>query len=203
VERIMTNNSDIQESGKRELLLEGALKVFSEKGFHGATVEEVAEVAGVGKGTVYLYFGSKTDLFVSVVEEKLKELKGVVKDRLKDLEGARAKLAESIKLHWEFFNQSREFVKVILSDLSGLERELDERTREARAGFIGVIESVIEEGIMTGEFKDVEPRMAAYAIEGAISFVAFENLVNDKSSPSIPDASQLVDFCLCGLCRLG
>jgi len=58
-------------------------KVFSEKGFHGATVEEVAEVAGVGKGTVYLYFGSKTDLFVSVVRRKLKELRGVVKERLK------------------------------------------------------------------------------------------------------------------------
>lgn len=198
---MMTNNGDTQESGKRALILEGALKVFSQKGFHGATVEEVAEVAGVGKGTVYLYFGSKTDLFVSVVEEKLKELKEVVIERLHDTEGARAKLAESIKLHWEFFNRSREFVKVILSDLSGLERELDERTREARSGFVGVFQSVIEEGINRGEFKDVEPRMAAYAIEGAISFVAFENLVNEASAPSINDASQLVDFCLNGLCR--
>jgi len=198
---MMTNNVDTQESGKRELILEGALKVFSQKGFHGATVEEVAEVAGVGKGTVYLYFGSKTDLFVSVVEEKLKELKEVVMERLENVEGACAKLAESIKLHWEFFNRSREFVNVILSDLSGLEKELDERTREARAGFIGVLESVIQEGVKRGEFKDVEPRMAAYAIEGAISFVAFENLVNKTSAPSIPDVSQLVDFCLNGLCQ--
>ena len=197
----MTNNGDTQESGKRELILEGALKVFSQKGFHGATVEEVAEVAGVGKGTVYLYFGSKTDLFVSVVEEKLKELKEVVMERLENMEGACVKLAESIKLHWEFFNRSREFVKVILSDLSGLEKELDERTREARAEFIGVLESVISEGINCGEFKDIEPRMAAYAIEGAISFVAFESLVSRINVPSIPDVSQLVDFCLNGLCR--
>jgi AcrR family transcriptional regulator len=198
---MMTGNSDIQESGKRELILEGALKVFSQKGFHGATVEEVAEVAGVGKGTVYLYFGSKTDLFVSVVEEKLKELREIVIERLENMEGACAKLAECVKLHWEFFNRSREFVKVILSDLSGLERELDERTREARSEFIEVLQAVIEEGISHGEFKDVEPRMAAYAIEGAISFVAFENLVNKISVPSIPDVSQLVDFCLNGLCR--
>jgi len=197
----MTNNGDAQESGKRELILEGALRVFSQKGFHGATVEEVAEVAGVGKGTVYLYFGSKTDLFVSVVEEKLKELQEVVVERLENIEGACAKLTESIKLHWEFFNRSREFVKVILSDLSGLEKELDERTREARAEFIGVLESVISEGINCGEFKDIEPRMAAYAIEGAISFVAFESLVSRINVPSIPDVSQLVDFCLNGLCR--
>jgi AcrR family transcriptional regulator len=90
-------------------------------------------VAGVGKGTVYLYFGSKTDLFVSVVEEKLKELQEAVVEHIENIEGACAKLTESIKLHWEFFNRSREFVKVILSDLSGLEKELDERTREARA----------------------------------------------------------------------
>lgn len=200
---MITDNGDIQESGKRELILAGALKVFSQKGFHGATVEEVAEVAGVGKGTVYLYFGSKTDLFVSVVEEKLKELKEIIVRRLENIEGARAKLAESIKSHWELFNRSREFIKVILSDLSGLERELDERTREARAGFIGVLESVIEEGIKSGEFKDVEPRMAAYAIEGAISFVAFENLLDEENSPGVPDVSPLVDFCLNGLCRRG
>ena len=149
---MMTNNVDTQESGKRELILEGALRVFSQKGFHGATVEEVAEVAGVGKGTVYLYFGSKTDLFVSVVEEKLKELQEVVMERLRNIEGACAKLSETIELHWEFFNRSREFVKVILSDLSGLEKELDERTREARTGFIGVLVSIIEEGISSGEF---------------------------------------------------
>ena len=197
----MASNCDIQEPGKRELILAGALRVFSEKGFHGATVEEVAEVAGVGKGTVYLYFASKTDLFVSVVEEKLKELKGVLLKRLENIEGACAKLVESIKLHWEFFNQSREFIKVVLSDLSGLERELDERTREARAGFIGVLESVIAEGITSGEFKDVKPRMAAYAVEGAISFVTFEVLVNETRAPGTTDVSDLVDFCLSGLCR--
>ena len=49
----MGADTDTQESGKRELILEGALRVFSQKGFHNATVEEVAEAAGVGKGTVY------------------------------------------------------------------------------------------------------------------------------------------------------
>jgi TetR/AcrR family fatty acid metabolism transcriptional regulator len=200
---MMTDNGDSQELGKRELILEGALKIFSQKGFHGATVEEVAEVAGVGKGTVYLYFGSKTDLFVSVVEEKLKELREIIVERLKHMEGAYAKLAEAIKLHLEFFKESREFIKVILSDLSGLERELDERTRDARSRFVEVLTSIIEEGIKCGEFKDVEPRMAAYAIEGAISFVAFENLVNEVKTPSIPDASQLIDLCLNGLCLKG
>ena len=196
----MGANTDTQESGKRKLILEGALRVFSQKGFHNATVEEVAEAAGVGKGTVYLYFTSKTDLFVSVVEEKLKELKEALIEHIENIEGACAKLAGAIKLHWEFFNRSREFVQVILSDLSGMEKELDERTREARTAFVAVLESVIKEGISGGEFKEIEPRMAAYAIEGAISFVAFANLMNELDEPSAFDVSELVDLCLSGLC---
>ncbi|NLS44277.1 MAG: TetR/AcrR family transcriptional regulator [Firmicutes bacterium] len=197
----MADKGDIQESGKRGMILAAALMIFSEKGFHGSTIEEIAEEAGVGKGTVYLYFESKTDLFVSLVEERLRELKEIVVKHLEGLEGAGEKLTESIKLHWKFFNQSKEFVRVILSDLGGLGKELDERTRDARVRFIEVFESIIKEGTETGEFKEIQPRMAAYAIEGAISFVAFENLINSQGFPSISDPSQLVDFCLNGLCR--
>ena len=196
----MIDNHSIQEIGKRELILDSALKIFSRNGFHGATVEEVAESAGVGKGTVYLYFQSKTDLFVSVVEEKLNELQGLIVGHLKDIEGAHVKLGEFIKLHWEFFNKSKEFVRVILSDLGGLEKELDTRTRQARTKLIKVLESIIKEGINNGEFKKIEPKLAAYAIEGAISFVAFESLVNRMDTSFTSDVSQLIDICISGLC---
>lgn len=54
-----------------EELLAAALAVFGERGFHQTTLEEVATRAGVSKGTVYLYFASKDDLFRAVVEQKV------------------------------------------------------------------------------------------------------------------------------------
>ncbi|MDH7498134.1 MAG: helix-turn-helix domain-containing protein, partial [Syntrophomonadaceae bacterium] len=48
---------------KRQLILEAAARVFSQRGYHQAKVEEIAAAAGVGKGTVYEYFDSKLELF--------------------------------------------------------------------------------------------------------------------------------------------
>jgi len=58
-----------QNQTKRRRILDAALHVFSERGFHHATVSEVARTARVGKGTVYLYFGGKEALLVSLFEQ--------------------------------------------------------------------------------------------------------------------------------------
>jgi len=54
--------------------MDAAIKVFAEKGFRSATMDEVAEAAGITKGTIYLYFDSKTDLFVEAVRAQLQEV---------------------------------------------------------------------------------------------------------------------------------
>jgi len=59
---------------KRQQILEAAMRVFSERGFHHATVSEVARTAHVGKGTVYLYFDGKEDLLVSLFDELVDKL---------------------------------------------------------------------------------------------------------------------------------
>ncbi|NLU48034.1 MAG: helix-turn-helix transcriptional regulator [Syntrophomonadaceae bacterium] len=57
--------------GKREAIIQAALQVFSEKGYHNARMEEVATVAGIGKGTIYEYFDSKLQLFQAVLENSI------------------------------------------------------------------------------------------------------------------------------------
>jgi len=63
-----------QTSGTREKILAAALEVFSAKGFHGTTVDEIAENAGLGKGTVYRHFQSKKGLFSELIRLKVAEL---------------------------------------------------------------------------------------------------------------------------------
>ena len=53
---------------KRRLIIEAAMKIFARDGFHKATISDIAEVAGIGKGTVYEYFNSKTELFEDMIK---------------------------------------------------------------------------------------------------------------------------------------
>lgn len=71
----MTNRSWKRQPEQRPAqIMEAAVKVFSEKGFRAATMEDVAKSAGITKGTIYLYFNSKTELFVAAVRAQLQEV---------------------------------------------------------------------------------------------------------------------------------
>lgn len=63
-----------------EKLFDAALKVFSRRGYHEATMEEIAHVAGVGKGTLYRYFKSKDDLYHQLLETRLEELDSKIQE---------------------------------------------------------------------------------------------------------------------------
>ena len=58
-------------TGKREAIIEAAIKVFSTKGYHNTRMEEIAATAGIGKGTIYEYFSSKLQLFQAMMENSL------------------------------------------------------------------------------------------------------------------------------------
>src|SRR6478735_6963116 len=66
------------ESAKRRQILEGARKVFLAQGFDGASMGEIAKVAGVSKGTLYVYFDSKESLFEALTTEEKKGLAEVL-----------------------------------------------------------------------------------------------------------------------------
>ena len=71
-----------ERADKHELILDAAIRVFAEKGFHAARISDVAEAAGVADGTIYLYFKNKDDLLLSIFEEKMDLLTAGLHDAL-------------------------------------------------------------------------------------------------------------------------
>ena len=67
-------NSDQAGGDKRGRILDAAVRIFAEKGFYNAKVSEIARVAGVADGTIYLYFKSKDDLLISIFEDRMEEV---------------------------------------------------------------------------------------------------------------------------------
>ena len=59
-----------QDPAKRRQIIEGARRVFIEMGFDAASMNDITRAAGVSKGTIYVYFASKEELFVALIEEE-------------------------------------------------------------------------------------------------------------------------------------
>src|SRR6266850_2749509 len=90
---------DSRANDKRARILDAAIKVFAERGFHTATVAEIARAAGVADGTIYLYFKSKDDLLLRLFDEKMTDLLGEARSALEEEKSAPARLRRFIQLH--------------------------------------------------------------------------------------------------------
>src|SRR5690242_20890282 len=105
------------DGAKRQRILDAAVKIFAEKGFYNAKVSEIARVAGVADGTIYLYFKSKDDLLISLFEDRMEGINANLRAALADCKTAADKLRTVVRLHVELVQENRHMAEVICVEL--------------------------------------------------------------------------------------
>lgn len=140
-------------------LLAAALDLFVERGFAGTRLDDVAARAGVSKGTLYLYFENKEDLFKAVVRANIVERISAARDRLSAFDGGAAELLGTMIRGWwhEFGSTRASGISKLMMAESGnfpdITRFFLEEVIEPWHRLIG---AVIERGIKRGEFRPVD-----------------------------------------------
>src|SRR5438270_9301693 len=104
-------------SDKRTRIMDAAVKVFAERGFHTATVAEIAKAAGVADGTIYLYFKSKDDLLLRLFDEKMTALLDEARTALDAEKTAPARLERFIQLHLSLVEKNPDLASVLIVEL--------------------------------------------------------------------------------------
>src|SRR3954462_2866258 len=103
--------------GKRERILDAAVKVFADKGFYNAKVSEIARVAGVADGTIYLYFKSKDDLLISLFEDRMEQVNHNLRAALGGEGDPVKRLLRGLRLHLELVQQPPQLAEVLTVEL--------------------------------------------------------------------------------------
>jgi TetR/AcrR family fatty acid metabolism transcriptional regulator len=159
----------VDKDRKRREILEAAMRVFAREGYHRAKMKAVAEEAGIGKGTVYEYFKSKTDLFLALHDHMLAELKAFY---MKELEGIRqpaAMLERFIAVAFQTFRLWEPFFLVFFDYWAEGGRGeqqtlLQTRLREAYAVARNDVAAIIAAGVKDGSLRCDNPLLAAASI---------------------------------------
>ncbi|MDT8991840.1 TetR/AcrR family transcriptional regulator [Curvibacter sp. APW13] len=156
-------------------LLAAALQLFVEKGFAATRAEEVARLAGVSKGTLFLYFASKEDLFKAVVRENLSGQFPEWNARFEAYEGSTPDLVRLFLFQWwETVGNSpiSGIIKLMTSEASNFpelaafyEQEVIEPGRR-------LIERILQRGITNGEFAPLDLRYGVYTLLAPMLFLA-------------------------------
>jgi AcrR family transcriptional regulator len=160
---------------KREVLTEfrtaelvaAARRVFSHRGFHKATMGEIAKLAGVAKGTIYLYYPSKQAAYWAAMEQGILGMLEATRRSMEAAGSVEAKIRTFIECKIAYFEQNRDFFKIYFSEFGDSlthPARLRKPFRELYVQQVQILRGVLEQGIRDQEIRPVPPDAAAFAI---------------------------------------
>ena len=163
---------------QRQEILEAAQRVFSTRGFHISTVNDIALEAEFGVGTIYKHFPSKEDLYFSLVESKIDDLGLFIRTNVEAQAAPVDKIKALINAQLQYFEENGDFFKIYISEISDLEREIKSRLHskilERYRRYLIYVSGIFKEGIERGHFKKIDPLKMAVAFLGMInSFISY------------------------------
>ena len=154
-------------------IIEAAARVFAERGFHGATTQDIADVLGIKQASLYYYFSSKEAALELVCLRGVEGFFEAAKSIAARPESARKRMALLINSHLSPLVDRADFVKVFLNERQHLPTESRRRIGRWSRGLERIFEEVIKEGIANGEFRAaLDPRTATLAILGMCNAVS-------------------------------
>ena len=204
-------------AGKRERrkearpgeLLDAALDLFVEKGFAGTRAEEVAARAGVSKGTLFLYFQSKEELFKAVVRENISGRFKQWNDEFETFEGTASEmLAYCMTVWWERVGATRAsgITKLMMSEAGNFPEIAAFYQTEVIQPGQALIRRIMQRGIDRGEFRQLDLDYAIYSVVAPMIFLILaKHSSGTCADPRLPGnaakyISTQVDTILHGLC---
>ena len=165
----------------KERILDAALDVFSQKGFHSATTDEIAERAGVGKGTLYRHFETKEKLFEELVRLRLDELERRAGAMIDGQDDVLTMISKYIQAYFEFFDRNQRLYRLIVQE------QLDLGENSSYNYFRRVIRALpnlkrkVYEGSQQGILKDIDFQTVFYGAMGFVHGVIQKWLARDCS----------------------
>ncbi|GHF31822.1 TetR family transcriptional regulator [Streptomyces mashuensis] len=173
------DSSSTRRRNTRRKLFDAAVTLIAEQGFSSTTVDEIAERAGVAKGTVYYNFASKTELF----EELLRDGVELLTDALRAAAGETAErggngaeaLDGMIRAGLDFITRYPSLAQLYVAELWRTNRAWRPTLTRARQQAVAVIEEVLRDAVAAGELgDDVDVPLTASALFGMVLVAALD-----------------------------
>jgi AcrR family transcriptional regulator len=177
-------------------ILDAALKVFAQKGFAAARMDDIARQAGVTKGTIYLYFENKEAVFKALVREAVGTTIGAVTSDVQTFEGsARFLLRMVLTRMSQMIVESDKVVlpKIVISESSNFPWLAEFYRFEVIERGLQLMISLVERGIANGEFRNLPAEHVARLCMAPVLFCALWRVTFSHLDPKPYDYKALIE----------
>ncbi|MFC0469481.1 TetR/AcrR family transcriptional regulator [Halalkalibacter kiskunsagensis] len=165
---------------KYNQIIEAAVKVIANHGYHQAQVSKIAKEAGVADGTIYLYFENKEDILTSLFEEKMGDFVRKIRDRMTPNLSIEEKFLLLITMHFEQLQADKHLAIVTQLELRQSNTELRQKINEILKDYLLLLEELLTEGKSSGYFQaDLDNRLARQMVFGTLDEVVTNWVMKD------------------------
>ncbi|OGW43362.1 MAG: hypothetical protein A2Y66_06050 [Nitrospirae bacterium RBG_13_41_22] len=163
------------ESKKR--IIKAAMDVFSKRGYAKASIREIAKVAGISVGGVYLYFKNKEELYKSLIDDRMRDMGSKIEIIAGRTESATKALSDFLKLHLENALKHKEFILLHIREHGfafGVAEKKKFFTKQRE-----LVEQILQKGIQSGEFRKCNAKDMAKIIMGSLRGIILSMALDD------------------------
>lgn len=184
---------------KQQAILDAAIKVFAQHGFRNTDVDVIAREAGVGKGTVYRYFGNKQQLFRATADWGMKQLERNVFAALEGIDDSVEMIRRGAVAYAEFFQKQPEFVEILIIERAEFRGAIPDTHLVYREKNRAFFEDSLRRGVERGELREVNVHETMNALANMLYGIVVCGCLEGASRKLSHMAAQGVDVFLHGL----
>jgi len=164
----LSPQSDLSAAPTRERILDAALAVFAEKGFHATRMDEIVDQSRTSKGAIYFHFPNKERLFLALVDQFADLLERRVLDAIHPHNAGMDRVRVAVETCLDTFSKYRRPAKILLVQAVGLGAAFEEKRAAITDRFARLIARYLEEAVRLGEIEPVDVPVISLAWMGAI-----------------------------------
>lgn len=156
---------------KEERILEVAMKVFRERGYHAASMQEIADAVGMQKGSLYYYISGKQELLFMILERAIDTITARIDGIYHSQLTPREKLWQAIVSHVEVVSQRMDMLTILLRERHALTRSQQAVIDDKSVNYEKLFQKILAEGVRSGDFRPMDPKIVSFGILGMCNWL--------------------------------
>jgi AcrR family transcriptional regulator len=193
----MSKKQDVDVSEQHDVrrrIMKAAEDLFADKGFDGTSISDITEAAGVGRALIYYYFKDKRSLYFEVIEEGGSLLESCAEAATMFSGTSLEKIRHFIRLFKKVHMEHPNIPRMAMRAEHDNAKDFDKHARPHAEGVFIRLRKIIEGGVESGEFRNVDPERAVHMLMGMFHSIVIMKLHHGVECRSDDDVDFAVDF---------
>ena len=189
----MRTKEDVVEEFRKQTICDAAMRVVARKGIKNVTVQDIADEAGVAKGTVYIYFQSRDEILARTMEGATEKLVEKLSYACRECRSFREIMEQRIRTQFLHFEENRDFFRLYLAMAEPFgEKRL--KQHPTYLNYLKQLETILRDAIARGEVRDADVGRLAISVAAVVREIILNRIIDRDPPPMEDDIRFAVDF---------